>query len=137
MGVCLLDTVFSLLPHMVKGGRDLSWVSFVRALNPSIRAPPSEPGHLSKTPPPPNRIALTFRISTYKFCCFCSVTHLCLNLCDPMDCSVPGLPVLHHLAEFAQVLVHCINDAIQPFHQVRQIRWSGIPISLTAFHSLL
>ena len=40
----------------------------------------------------------------------------CLTLCDPMDCSIPGLPVPHHLPEFAQVLVHCIRDAIQPSH---------------------
>ena len=32
----------------------------------------------------------------------CSVTHSCPTLCDPMDCSMPGLPVLHHLPEFAQ-----------------------------------
>ena len=29
--------------------------------------------------------------------CFCSVTQLCLNLCDPMDCSTPGLPILQYL----------------------------------------
>ena len=39
-----------------------------------------------------------------------------LTLCNPMDCSMPGLPVPHHLLEFAQVYVHCISDAIQPFH---------------------
>ena len=32
---------------------------------------------------------------------FCPVT-----LCDPMNCSTPGLPVLHHLPEFAQTHVH-------------------------------
>ena len=31
---------------------------------------------------------------------------MCLTLCDPMDCSTPGLPVPHHLLEFAQVHVH-------------------------------
>ena len=35
------------------------------------------------------------------FCC-CSVTQSCLTLCDPMDCSTPGSPVLHYLPEFAQ-----------------------------------
>ena len=34
----------------------------------------------------------------------------------PMDCSTPGLPVPHHLLEFAQVHVHCIGDAIQSSH---------------------
>ena len=38
------------------------------------------------------------------FCC-CSVTKLCLTLCDPMDCSAPGFPVLHYLSEFAQIYV--------------------------------
>ena len=48
------------------------------------------------------------------FCCCCSVTQSYLTLCDPMDCSTPGLPVPHHLPKFAQVHVHCIGDAIQP-----------------------
>ena len=39
--------------------------------------------------------------SLFLSCC-CSVTQLCLTLCDPMDCSMPGFPVLHHLPEFAQ-----------------------------------
>ena len=33
-----------------------------------------------------------------------------------MDCSMPGLPVIHHLPESAQVHVHYIGDAIQPSH---------------------
>ena len=37
-------------------------------------------------------------------------------LCDPMDCSSPGFPVLHHLLEFAQTQVHWVGDAIQPSH---------------------
>ena len=39
-----------------------------------------------------------------------------LTLCDPMNYSMPGLPVLHHLPEFAQVHIHCISDAINPSH---------------------
>ena len=34
------------------------------------------------------------------------VTDLCPALCDPMDCSLPGFSVLHHLPEFAQTHVH-------------------------------
>ena len=37
-----------------------------------------------------------------------------VRLCDPVDFSSPGFPVPYHLPEFAQVLVHWINDAIQP-----------------------
>ena len=33
---------------------------------------------------------------------------------NPMDCSTPGFPVLHHLPELAQTPVHWVNDAIQP-----------------------
>ena len=48
---------------------------------------------------------------------FCSsVAQSCSTLCDPMDCSLLGLLVPHHLLEFAQVHVHCIFDAIQPSH---------------------
>ena len=37
-------------------------------------------------------------------------------LCAPLDCSIPDVPVPHHLLEFAQVHIHCISDAIQPSH---------------------
>ena len=36
----------------------------------------------------------------------------CVRLCNPMNCSTPGLPMPHHLLEFAQVHVHYIDDAI-------------------------
>ena len=39
-----------------------------------------------------------------------------VQLCDPMDCSTPGLPVHHQLLEFTQTHVHCVSDAIQPSH---------------------
>ena len=47
---------------------------------------------------------------------WCSIAKLCLTLCDPTDCSIPGFPVPHHLWEFAQVHVHWIGGAIQPSH---------------------
>jgi len=47
---------------------------------------------------------------------FSSVTQLCLTLCDPMNCTMPGLPVHHHLLEFTQTKVHRVSDAIQPSH---------------------
>ena len=43
-----------------------------------------------------------------------SVTQSCPTLCDPMNCSTPGLPVHHHLPEFTQTHVHRVGDAIQP-----------------------
>ena len=50
------------------------------------------------------------------FCCCCSVAKFCLTLCNSMDCSTPGFPVLHYLPEFAQIHVHWVSDTIQPFH---------------------
>ena len=49
-------------------------------------------------------------------CYCCSVTQLCPTLCNPMDCSTPGSPVLHFFPEFAQTHVHSVNYAIQPSH---------------------
>ena len=46
----------------------------------------------------------------------CSVAQSCPTLCDPMDYSMPGFPVIHYHPEFAQTHVHCISDAIQPSH---------------------
>ena len=46
----------------------------------------------------------------------CSVAQLCWTLCDLMDCSTSGFPVLHYLLEFAQTHVHWVGDGIQPFH---------------------
>ena len=43
---------------------------------------------------------------------FRSVAQSCPTLCDPMDCSMPGLPVLHYLLEFAQIPVHRVSNAI-------------------------
>ena len=47
---------------------------------------------------------------------FTSVAQSCPALCDPMDCSTPGLPVHHQLPELAQTHVHWVSDAIQPSH---------------------
>ena len=47
---------------------------------------------------------------------FSSVAQSGLTLCDPMNCSTPGLPVHHQLPEFTETHVHWISDAIQPSH---------------------
>ena len=47
---------------------------------------------------------------------FSSVIQSCPTLCDPMDCSTPGLLVHHQLLEFAQTHVHWVSDANQPSH---------------------
>ena len=47
---------------------------------------------------------------------FSSVAQLCLTLCNPMDCSTPGLPVHHQLLELAQTHVHpTISSSVVPF----------------------
>ena len=46
----------------------------------------------------------------------CSVTQLCRTLCNPMDCSTPGFPVLQCFPEPAQTHVYQVGDAIQPSH---------------------
>ena len=43
-----------------------------------------------------------------------SLSHV--RLCDPMNCSMPGLPVHHQLLEFTQTRIHRVGDAIQPSH---------------------
>ena len=45
---------------------------------------------------------------------FSSVAQSFLTLCNPMDCSTPGLPVHHQLLDLAQTHVHWVGDAIQP-----------------------
>ena len=48
------------------------------------------------------------------YCCL--VIKPCPTLCEPMDCSTPGLPVHHQLPEPTQTHVHQVSDAIQPSH---------------------
>ena len=47
---------------------------------------------------------------------FSSVPQSCLTLCDPVNHSMPGLPVHHQLPEFIQTHSHRVGDAIQPSH---------------------
>ena len=48
----------------------------------------------------PNFLALQFSL----------VAQLCPTLCNPMDCSTPGFPVLHHLPESTQTHLHRVGD---------------------------
>ena len=51
-----------------------------------------------------------------KYMIFSSVAQSCPTLCDPMNLSMPGLPVHHQLPEFTQTHAHRVSDAIQPSH---------------------
>ena len=48
-------------------------------------------------------------------CWWRSVAQSCPTLCDPMDCSTPGLPVLHQLPELAQTHVH---ELMMPYNHL-------------------
>ena len=75
-----------------------------------------------------------FSLSSVQF----SVTQSCPTLCDPMNCSTPGLPVHHHLPEFTQTHVHRVSDAIQPSHHCRPLLFlPPIPPSIRVFSNEL
>ena len=59
-----------------------------------------------------------------------SVAQSCPTLCDPMNRSIPGLPIHHQLPEFTQTHVHWVGDAIQPSYPV--VPFSSCPQSLPA-----
>ena len=56
---------------------------------------------------------LFIKLSKVRLCC-CSVTKSCPALGDPLDCSVPGFSLLHHVPQLALTHVHWVDDAIQP-----------------------
>ena len=60
---------------------------------------------------------------------FNSVAQSCLTLCNPIDCSMPGLSVHHHPLEFTQNHVHWVSDAIQPPHPLLFLINHVIPFS--------
>ena len=75
--------------HGILQARILEWVAM-----PSSRGSfqPRDPTHVSC-------ISYFGSCVLYPFCC--CFAQLCLTLCDPMGCSMPGFPVLHHLLSFA------------------------------------
>ena len=52
---------------------------------------------------------------------FSSVAQTCPTLCDPMDCSRPGLSVHHQLLELTQSHVYWVGNAIQPSHPLSSL----------------
>ena len=61
-------------------------------------------------------LELTLKKDVFFIIQFSSVAQSCPTLCDPMNCSTPGLPVHDQLPEFTQTHVHWVGDAIQPSH---------------------
>ena len=72
--------------------------------------------HLSLHHRHPQMVLFVLRVLCWCCLCSCSVTKLCLILCNLMNCSIPGFPVLHYLPEFAQTHGHWVSGAIQPSH---------------------
>ena len=72
------------------------------------------PGDLSN--PGTEPVSLIDRWVLYHSVQFSSVAQSCLTLCDPMNNSMPGLPVHHQLPEFTQTHIHRVSDTIQPSH---------------------
>ena len=64
----------------------------------------------------PQRVKNIHDLSSFFSVQFSLVTQSCPTLCDPMDWSMPGLPVHHRLQKFTQTHVHWVGDAIQPSH---------------------
>ena len=69
---------------------------------------PASQGSGASTPPITTRVSRPCPVSQS----VSSVIQSCLTLFDPMDCSMPGLPVHHQLLEFTQIHVHRVGDAI-------------------------
>ena len=59
-----------------------------------------------------------YKMNAYMYMCkSVQFSHSVVStLCDPKDCSTPGIHVHHQLPEFTQTHVHWVSDVIQPFH---------------------
>ena len=68
-------------------------------------------------------------VREFRWLGWCSVIQSWSTLCNPMDCSTPGLPILCHLPEFALTHVHWDNDAIQPIHLLSPSSPSALNLS--------
>ena len=72
---------------------------------------PAQVSHLHSDPP-----STMTHARLQMICCCCSVAKPCPTHCDPMNCSMPGFPVLHYVPQFAENHAHWVSDAIQPSH---------------------
>ena len=57
-----------------------------------------------------------YLIHMYTLIQFSSVTQSFATLCEPMNCSTPGLPVHHQLPQFTQTHAYRVGDAMQQSH---------------------
>ena len=63
-------------------------------------------------------IGISPQCDNFNFFQFSSVAQSCPTLCDPVDYSMPGFPVLHYFPEFVQTHDHWVNDANQPSYHL-------------------
>ena len=70
-------------------------------------------------------VAISFSRISHQFSSVQFSPQLCPTLCDPMNCSTPGLPVCHQFLEFTQTHIHRVGDAIQPSHPLSSASSSG------------
>ena len=69
------------------------------------------------------------------FCCYGSVAQSCPTLCDPMYCSIPGFPILHHLLELVQT--HSIKSVMPSDHLILCVPFPSYLQSFPASGSFL
>ena len=106
---------------MIKKGLDtqsykqLIWLNIRKPRNPINKWAEDLKRHFSKKHIQMDKRYMK-RCSISLFIQFSSVAQSCLTLCNPMNHSMPGLPVHHQLPEFTQTHVHRVGDAIQPSH---------------------
>ena len=68
---------------------------------------------------------------------FSSVAQSCTTLCDPIDCSMLGLPVHHQLPEFNQTHVHWITDAKSPSPAFNLSQHQGLFQWVSSLHQVI
>ena len=121
LGLCVYAQLL-LCPY--KFSRQEYWIRLLFPTTGDLLDPGIEPGFLQLagrffTTVPPGKPIIRFNgcliLGPVQFS---SVAQSCQTLCDPMNCSMPGLPVHHQLLEFTQTHVHRVGDAIQPSHPV-------------------
>ena len=98
--------------HGVLQARILEWVAFPFSRGSSQLRDQTQVSHIAaELSGKSNSIFSSVQFSSVQFS-----PQSCLTLCDPMNCSKPGLPVYHQLLESTQTYVHRVSDAIQPSH---------------------
>ena len=111
------DEPFWCLPSCGKRDVGISLVvQWLRLQASKAGSPGSIPSQGTKSHTPKLRVQmLQLKIlhgATRTQTCCCSVAQSCPFLCDSMDYSTPGFPVLYYLPEFAQTHAHSIGPSV-------------------------